>query len=323
MTNYDSQKELTAEFYKKLVSISNELSMSPEILLNVMMLESGLNPKAGNPHGGATGLIQFMPSTLKMLGFSGSQEDFASTSAIDQLDYVKAYVKAQMPINGGPFTSVVQYYVANFLPACLSKPGIKNNDMSTILVENHAKEPHIPGSTIEYEQIVWDVNKGLDADHDGKITLGDLNNMLTGVASRSNYKAILAEMSKATGYSPKEKSQDKTVSTNQDALNKILDIFAEQKNILIKISGQDLCDKIENARILCEKLFILDKNAYTYTDNENVEVICKTSSLNLLKKISDPYIIYINKKTSLDPINIKIAQSNYRKFILRNINGKS
>lgn len=56
-------------FYPKLVKISSELGMSPEDLLAVMVSESGINPTAHEKKYGASGLMQFMPSTLKALNF--------------------------------------------------------------------------------------------------------------------------------------------------------------------------------------------------------------------------------------------------------------
>src|ERR1700686_4094058 len=113
------------DFYKKLLEISSEVQMKPEDLLNVMAVESGIDPTAHNQNGNASGLIQFMPSTLKNLGYQGSHADFRKLSSVDQLDYVKKYVLDNMKYNGGPFTSAAQYYVANFLPVALKLPGVQ------------------------------------------------------------------------------------------------------------------------------------------------------------------------------------------------------
>ena len=62
----DSQ--LGAGFCKKLEQVAKNINCDPKDLLGMMQSESGINPAAYNNNGGATGLIQFMPSTAKSLG---------------------------------------------------------------------------------------------------------------------------------------------------------------------------------------------------------------------------------------------------------------
>ena len=100
---------LGPNFYPKLVEICNESGIKPEDLLNVTQLESGLNPAAKNPKSNASGLIQFMPKTLKGLGYTDTPEQFRQLSGEDQLDFVKKYIKS----HGSKFRSAAHYYVAN------------------------------------------------------------------------------------------------------------------------------------------------------------------------------------------------------------------
>src|SRR5579885_1376654 len=111
---------LGANFYPKLVQISNELGMKPEDLLAVMTSESGINPSAYESKFHGSGLLGFMPDTLKGLGFKGSWNDFINLTGEDQLDYVKKLVQNNMSLNEGrPFTSAAQYYTANLWPIAL------------------------------------------------------------------------------------------------------------------------------------------------------------------------------------------------------------
>lgn len=80
-------------FLGKLRNIANYLGCSPYYLLAVMWSESRLNHLAGNPYGGAFGLIQFIPSTQLALGFTQAQ----LKNVMVQLDAVKAYYS---PIRG-------------------------------------------------------------------------------------------------------------------------------------------------------------------------------------------------------------------------------
>ena len=64
---------LTPEFQQKVDAIEKRLKMEPGSLLAVMNFETGgtFDPAVKNRAGsGATGLIQFMPSTAKGLGTS-------------------------------------------------------------------------------------------------------------------------------------------------------------------------------------------------------------------------------------------------------------
>ena len=86
----------TPEFRRKLYQVAIDVGIPPGELASLMGFESSWtwSPSVRNPSGGATGLIQFMPSTAKMLGTTTDQ--LAAMSAVQQLDYVKAYL-ARMP----------------------------------------------------------------------------------------------------------------------------------------------------------------------------------------------------------------------------------
>ncbi len=81
---------LSKGFYNKVVSISERIGCSPDALMALMNSESGINTKAVNTSGGATGLIQFMPSTARSLGTS--TEALKWMSPEQQLVYVEKYL---------------------------------------------------------------------------------------------------------------------------------------------------------------------------------------------------------------------------------------
>ena len=76
-------------FLQKVRLICAKLGIEPDWLMFVMNSESGLNPAAYNPNGGASGLIQFMPDTAKGLGTT--TEALRKMSNVAQLDYVYKY----------------------------------------------------------------------------------------------------------------------------------------------------------------------------------------------------------------------------------------
>lgn len=147
-----SKYGLDHKFFAKVTAISKDLKCDPNALLAVMNSECGLNAAARNPHGGATGLIQFMPSTAKALGTT--TDALRNMSAYDQLDYVAKFFKMNMKtfkMGDGPM-SAADLYSLIFLPARA------NREVLTAKGENF-----------------YSANAGLDMDGDGKITKSDLN----------------------------------------------------------------------------------------------------------------------------------------------------
>jgi hypothetical protein len=284
-------------FYKKLLEVSNEVQMKPEDLLNVMAVESGIDPTAHNQNGNASGLIQFMPSTLKSMGFKGTHTDFRGLSATEQLDWVKKYITDNMKYNGGPFTSAAQYYVANFLPIALKLHGIKNGDPNTIIVSKNPKQSHLPGVSPKLESIYYNANTGLDADKDGNITFGDIQSTLNRVAGGKNFREALAQLQNTTGYKPRANNQSmmahNTSKPSDDVLS-LLDKYLQQitasdssnkglyqkllpnNDILIKITANTNTDAIEFSRILTSALDEeLLSRSFIHTNGDLVEVQCK------------------------------------------------
>lgn len=82
------------ELAEKIVVVAEQLGADPYALANLINFESGGNPRAVNGASGATGLIQFLPSTASRLGTSTSA--LRSMSAVHQMDYVLAYLTGTM-----------------------------------------------------------------------------------------------------------------------------------------------------------------------------------------------------------------------------------
>ena len=104
------------QFINKVLSISEKLGIMPEWLMAVMYKESGLNHRAYNPKGGATGLIQFMPATAHGLGTT--TVNLSNMTNVEQLDYVYQYFK--------PYAKKIKnypdLYVITFFPVAFGKP---------------------------------------------------------------------------------------------------------------------------------------------------------------------------------------------------------
>ena len=137
------------DFNKKLNKVADSLGVKSNDLLAIMKLESGVDPSRVNPMSGATGLIQFIPSTAAWLGTS--VEELRKMSAVEQLDYVYKYFKM---IGIKPGMSVGDLYLAVFYPAALG------HDDDHVISANGGK--------------VYSQNKVLDTDRDGNLTVGDV-----------------------------------------------------------------------------------------------------------------------------------------------------
>jgi hypothetical protein len=141
------------DFKAKLEKIAKALGTTSGAMLAVMKQESGVNPKAQNKQGGASGLIQFMPDTARRLGTT--TDELRQMDGVQQLDYVYKYYK----MTGVGDGSVGDLYMATFMPKYIGYP------MNYVLGQSGA-----PG----FSGKVYAQNKGLDRDKDGKITVADV-----------------------------------------------------------------------------------------------------------------------------------------------------
>ncbi len=159
----DSQ--LGAGFCKKLEQVAKNINCDPKDLLGMMQSESGINPAAYNNNGGATGLIQFMPSTAKSLGTT--TQALLNMSAVEQLDYVEKYF-TNWTGGSGQRLSGGDLYTLCFLPAYLNQEILCSSSGST--------------------SVYYNANSGLDADGDGNITKTELSNRVSG-----KYQEVLSK----------------------------------------------------------------------------------------------------------------------------------
>jgi hypothetical protein len=141
------------DFRAKVRDIAKRQNLNPDWYMAVMGFETGytFSPTEKNKAGsGATGLIQFIPSTAQRLGTS--TQALSNMTAVQQLDYVEKYFQPYV----GRIHNLGDMYMAVFMPA----KGIGKPD-STVLIDQ-ATDP------VAYSQ-----NASLDANHDGKITRGE------------------------------------------------------------------------------------------------------------------------------------------------------
>jgi len=138
--------KVSVAFKTKVIQISGNLGIDPNYLMAAMAFESveTFSASVKNAQSGATGLIQFMPSTATALGTSTGA--LAAMTPEAQLDYVEKYFASYK----NQLHSLEDVYMVILWPAAVGKPN------TSILFSK---------PSAAYEQ-----NKGLDADHDGNVT---------------------------------------------------------------------------------------------------------------------------------------------------------
>jgi len=142
-------KRVSADFKAKVISICTILECDPSHLMAAMAFETGetFSPTKQNVHSGATGLIQFMPSTAASLGTS--IQALLQMTAVEQLDVVQKYL---MPFKGR-MHSLSDVYMTILFPVAVGKPE------SFVL--------------FAFPSVAYTQNSGLDVNHDKQVTKGE------------------------------------------------------------------------------------------------------------------------------------------------------
>lgn len=136
-------------FRERVWWIADQLELDPDDLMACMAWESGetFSPSVKNAAGsGATGLIQFMPSTAMKLGTSTGK--LAKMTAEDQLNYVYKYFR---PF-AGRLNNLGDIYMAILWPKGVGKP-------DSYVLWDKGEMP-----------TTFRQNAGLDVDKNGKVT---------------------------------------------------------------------------------------------------------------------------------------------------------
>ena len=147
------------EFEKEVNRLAQKYDIDATDLLGLMASESGLNPQARNPNGGATGLIQFMPDTARALGTS--TDEIYKMNRAQQMKLVEKYFDYWKLPKGA---TAGHLYTSVFLPAFTNKPA----DYTV------AKRGGFRDSYGNHPASWYSGNAGLDSNNDGSITIAEL-----------------------------------------------------------------------------------------------------------------------------------------------------
>lgn len=146
-----------------MVSIADDLGTNPNWLMACMAFETGttFDPAITNRAGsGATGLIQFMPSTAEGLGTTTGQ--LAKMSAVEQLAWVKDYFRPY----AGRLNSLADVYMAILWPSAIGASGHR-------VLWSRGNRP------VTYRQ-----NSGLDTNNNHSITKAEASGRVTDMLVR-------------------------------------------------------------------------------------------------------------------------------------------
>jgi len=143
--------------------------LNPSYIAAVIRLESNFDPNVQNALGApALGLVQFWKTFFTGVARKAGQprarwEDLRTSTALQQIPFVIANFTGKRL---GPSSTPGDYYMANFMPAFVGRPP------NFVLGEKDSTE-RLPGTNLEKGK-VYAQNFGLDADGDGRITVGDV-----------------------------------------------------------------------------------------------------------------------------------------------------
>lgn len=125
-------KENKDEFLHKVREICHFLLIEPDWLMLVMWFETArtFDHTIVNKVSGATGLIQFMPSTARSLGTT--TDELKKMSNVEQLDYVQKYLSPYR----GRMVNWLDVYLAVFYPVLIGKPDSAVIDRTIVARQN-------------------------------------------------------------------------------------------------------------------------------------------------------------------------------------------
>ena len=146
--------KLNSNIEAKINDIAFKLGTQPEYLKVIIYHECKFNPQAINKHTKAVGLIQFMPSTLKGLGYKW--QNVYNMNILQQLDVVYAYYKAF----GFNYKNPYSLWLTTFYPYAIRHIDNESYVFGSERSDNFARK-------------MCRVNKGFDLNRDGYITMSE------------------------------------------------------------------------------------------------------------------------------------------------------
>lgn len=165
--------QTTEPFRRALSAAAAGLEVDPTMLAAIISFETGGSFRADirNPKSGAVGLIQFLPSTARLLGTNA--DALSRLSPEDQLPWVVKYLRRVA--RGRKLATVSDFYAAVFAPKFIGAAD------SVVLYRAPS------------QAYAW--NKGLDRNQDGAITKGEASAPVRAIYETARARGPLVERS--------------------------------------------------------------------------------------------------------------------------------
>lgn len=108
--------KLSALEEQQLLLLAQDIDANPDDLYSLIDFESGWDPKVKNPRSSARGLVQFMDSTAKGMGYTGGSLDLVNQHP-DRISQMRGPVKTYLTQWAPYRQSKQRLYLAVFYPA--------------------------------------------------------------------------------------------------------------------------------------------------------------------------------------------------------------
>lgn len=183
LLDFPGLSRTSERFRSELVAQARASSLDPNNVAAVISLESGFDPSVVN--GKHAGLIQFYyryfpPIAQAAFHPEVQWEDLPLLSAEQQLPFVMAWFR----VHGITYkNSPGEYLLTVFMPGQLGKP-------KQLVIAKEGSTEYVPG-TLLFQGTVYDQNRSYDFDHDGEITIGDLDRGMNDLLERARGRAPL------------------------------------------------------------------------------------------------------------------------------------
>jgi hypothetical protein len=146
--------------------------VEPALALAVYGSESGLNPRARNPNGGAAGIPQLLPAFMKSYG--ADPATFHTWSVAQQIPVIERLLKSQVAMLGSPPLTASKLYHLNFYPATAHDDVVVRDDGNP--------------------KGAYAMNRDLDTQRKGYIDEADLRVFLARVTESPDFSNILVQL---------------------------------------------------------------------------------------------------------------------------------
>jgi len=175
--------DLDADFFDELRASAAAMTANPADVMLILYGESGLNPASPGHVAFYEGLNQIQAPYLKARGVD--QADYLTWPASRQMrEIVGPFLTAQVrQLLGKPVRSAGVLEALNLYPASVKKHG---DAPDSIVIDGNSSDPG--------ERLAYVKNQALDRNHDGAITISDLDEWLGGLSKQKPFQQALAQL---------------------------------------------------------------------------------------------------------------------------------